>query len=144
MNKGGRGCWNARVPGGERKERRGEKVEEEGGDGRRNDTARSWKVEKREREREREREKERKGEPKRKQERKVDGTTSLALMRAIQLPQCSSNTIPTSSTSNESSSTGADVVVFEPVRIFKRKLLMYVCVYAYGEEWDKGRKEWVV
>ena len=99
---------------------------------------------KREREREREREKERKGEPKRKQERKVDGTTSLALMRAIQLPQCSSNTIPTSSTSNESSSTGADVVVFEPVRIFKRKLLMYVCVYAYGEEWDKGRKEWVV
>lgn len=54
MNKGGRGCWNARVPGGERKERRGEKVEEEGGDGRRNDTARSWKVEKREREREKE------------------------------------------------------------------------------------------
>lgn len=77
--------WNAGVAG--RKGRRGEKVEEEGGDGRRNDTTRSW----------------RERESKRKQERKVDGTTSLALMRAIQLPQCSSNTIPPSSTSNESS-----------------------------------------
>lgn len=130
VNKGGRGCWNARVPGGERKERRGEKVEEEGGDGRRNDTARSWKVEKRGR----------KGEPKRKQERKVDGTTSLALMRAIQLPQCSSNTIPPSSTSNQSSSTGAGVVerVFEPVRIFKRKLLMCVRMEKNGTREEKN------
>lgn len=71
----------------------------------------------------------RKGESKRKQERKVDGTTSLALMRAIQLPQCSSNTIPPSSTSNESSSTGAQV------------LLLCSCGFLNGSRWMEKNGE---
>ena len=117
---GSRGCRNAGVPG--RTEGTPEKVEEEGGDVgvmiRRDRGKCEW-DQQRKKERERERESG-------KRERKVDGTTSLALMRAIQLPQCTSNTISPSPTSNEPS-TGTGVSC-ECVRGI---IHTYACAYTH-------------